>query len=184
MFRIFFWDILPCKMIVDRRFRGTYCLHHHPRRLLWTSYSPPWELGSLTDIDTFEAGRLRKLTRRFCSSQVNRNGCRIKTDVSKLYAVKEFLLIAYATVASTPACIAVLKTYLIFEISSSHGGEYDVQNCLLGCTAGMIIPDDGGSTHLWNVGRQSFYTAVHPRRQFWISNILSGNLLWDECGLL
>jgi hypothetical protein len=22
------------------------------------------------------------------------------------------------------------------------------------------LPDDGGSTHLWNVGRQSFYTAV------------------------
>jgi hypothetical protein len=45
----------------------------------------------------------------------------------------------------------------LFEISSSHGGEYDVQSCLL-------IPDDGGSTHLWNVGRQSFYTAVYPRR--------------------
>jgi hypothetical protein len=30
-----------------------------------------------------------------------------------------------------------------------------------------LIPDDGGSTHLWNVGRQSFYTAVHPRRQTW-----------------
>jgi hypothetical protein len=29
------------------------------------------------------------------------------------------------------------------EISSSHGGEYEVQNCLLGCTA-----DDGDSTHL------------------------------------
>jgi hypothetical protein len=41
------------------------------------------------------------------------------------------------------------------SISSSHGGEYDVQNCLLG----------GGSTHLWNVGRQLFYTAEHPRRQ-------------------
>jgi hypothetical protein len=26
-FRIFFWDVLPCKIIVDRRFRGTYCLH-------------------------------------------------------------------------------------------------------------------------------------------------------------
>jgi hypothetical protein len=25
------------------------------------------------------------------------------------------------------------------------------------------------STHLWNVGRQSFYTAVHPRRQLWTS---------------
>jgi hypothetical protein len=32
-----------------------------------------------------------------------------------------------------------------------------------------FIPDDGGSTHLWNVGRQSFYTAVHPRRQIWTS---------------
>jgi hypothetical protein len=31
------------------------------------------------------------------------------------------------------------------------------------------IPDDGGSTHLWNVGLQSFYKAVHPRRQFWTS---------------
>jgi hypothetical protein len=29
MFRIVFWDILPCKMIVDRRFRAVYCLHHH-----------------------------------------------------------------------------------------------------------------------------------------------------------
>jgi hypothetical protein len=27
MFRIVFWDILQCKMIVDRRFRGAYCLH-------------------------------------------------------------------------------------------------------------------------------------------------------------
>jgi hypothetical protein len=30
-------------------------------------------------------------------------------------------------------------------------------------------PDDEGSTHLWNVDRQLFYTAVHPRRQFWTS---------------
>jgi hypothetical protein len=27
--------------------------------------------------------------------------------------------------------------------------------------------DDGGSTYLWNVGKQLFYTAVHPRRQIW-----------------
>jgi hypothetical protein len=31
-FRIVFWDVLPCKIIVDRRFRGTYCLHHLKRR--------------------------------------------------------------------------------------------------------------------------------------------------------
>jgi hypothetical protein len=30
----------------------------------------------------------------------------------------------------------------------------------------LDVPDDGGSTHLLNVGRQLFYTAVHPRRQF------------------
>jgi hypothetical protein len=53
------------------------------------------------------------------------------------------------------------------EISSSHGGEYDVQNCLLGCTAVY----DGGSTYLWNIVRQLFYTAVHPRKKFWISCI-------------
>jgi hypothetical protein len=28
MFRAVFWVVLPCKMIVDRRFRGTCCLHH------------------------------------------------------------------------------------------------------------------------------------------------------------
>jgi hypothetical protein len=42
---------------------------------------------------------------------------------------------------------------------------WDILPCI------MIIPDDGGSTHLWNVGQQSFYTAVYPRRQLWTSNI-------------
>jgi hypothetical protein len=59
MFRAVFWVVLPCKMIVDRRFRGAYCLHDQV----------------LCDL---------------------------------------------------LACC---------EISSSHGGEYDVQSCLLGCTA-------------------------------------------------
>jgi hypothetical protein len=66
-FRFVFWDVLPCKIIVDRRFRDTCCLHNqrpddggitylwnggrqlfykavHPRRQIWTSYSPLWEL--------------------------------------------------------------------------------------------------------------------------------------------
>jgi hypothetical protein len=29
-----------------------------------------------------------------------------------------------------------------------------------------LSSDDGGSTYLCNVGRQLFYTAVHPRRKF------------------
>jgi hypothetical protein len=32
-------------------------------------------------------------------------------------------------------------------------------------SSGIYCRDDGGSTHLWNVGRQLLYTAVHPRRQ-------------------
>jgi hypothetical protein len=36
MFRVVFWDILSCKMIADRRFRGAYCLHHHPCLLGYT----------------------------------------------------------------------------------------------------------------------------------------------------
>jgi hypothetical protein len=45
-----------------------------------------------------------------------------------------------------------------------------------------VLPDDGGSTYLWNVGRQLFYMAVHPRRQFWTS-VLSWFfwLSWDSC---
>jgi hypothetical protein len=31
--------------------------------------------------------------------------------------------------------ISYITDVCIFEISSSHGGEYEVQNCLLGCTA-------------------------------------------------
>jgi hypothetical protein len=31
--------------------------------------------------------------------------------------------------------------YRLCEISSSHGGEYDVQSCLLGCTACKMIVD-------------------------------------------
>jgi hypothetical protein len=48
-----------------------------------------------------------------------------------------------------------------------------VRLMLCSATAGDIISnfthrrDDGGSTHLWNVGWQLFYTAVHPRRQIW-----------------
>jgi hypothetical protein len=48
-----------------------------------------------------------------------------------------------------------------------------------------VIPDDGDSTHLWNVGRQSFYTAVYPRRQLWtVLNCLSNYLLCRLGGLV
>jgi hypothetical protein len=35
--------------------------------------------------------------------------------------------------------------------------------------SGIITPDDGGSTHLWNVGRNYFTRQYIPRKQFWTS---------------
>jgi hypothetical protein len=40
------------------------------------------------------------------------------------------------------------------------------------------VPDDGGSTYLWNIGRKLFYTAVHPRRQFWTVELSSIRPIW------
>jgi hypothetical protein len=38
--------------------------------------------------------------------------------------------------------------------------EQATASCLMFRVVFWVIPDDGGSTHLWNVCRQSFYTAV------------------------
>jgi hypothetical protein len=51
----------------------------------------------------------------------------------------------------------------------------------------IIIPDDGGCTYLWNVGRQLFYTAVYPRKQFWTSYLPPWELEispWDKLSVL
>jgi hypothetical protein len=46
-----------------------------------------------------------------------------------------------------------------------------------------LSSDDGGSTHLWNVGRQLFYTAVYPRRQFWTTEtmVVVTKSLLEQC---
>jgi hypothetical protein len=79
-----------------------------------------------------------------------------------------------------------LRPRIVFlcEISSSHGGEYEVKNFFWDVLPCKIIvdrrfrgtcwlhhhrPDDEGSTYFWNFGRRLFYTAVHPRRQIWTS---------------
>jgi hypothetical protein len=50
-FRFVFWDVLPCKIIVDRRFRGTCYLHHqgddsssHLRKIINDVVQPRREL--------------------------------------------------------------------------------------------------------------------------------------------
>jgi hypothetical protein len=42
MFRTVFWDVLPCKIIVDQHIRGAYCLHHQGcvNPWWWRQYAP------------------------------------------------------------------------------------------------------------------------------------------------
>jgi hypothetical protein len=47
-FRIVFWDVLPRKIIVDRRFRGTCCLHHEGSYLMMEA-----ALTSETSVDNY-----------------------------------------------------------------------------------------------------------------------------------
>jgi hypothetical protein len=47
-FRFVFWDVLPCKIIAGRRFRGMCCLHHQgdrPGRALPPGKGPPVPIG-------------------------------------------------------------------------------------------------------------------------------------------
>jgi hypothetical protein len=46
----------------------------------------------------------------------------------------DFLYISVLFVVYLTALSVSETMYKVFEISSSHGGEYDVQNCLLGCS--------------------------------------------------
>jgi hypothetical protein len=48
-FRIVFWDVLPCKIIVYRRLRGTYCLHHQG----WWSLMMEAVRTSETSVDNY-----------------------------------------------------------------------------------------------------------------------------------
>jgi hypothetical protein len=78
-FRFVFWFVLPCKIILDRRLRGKCCLHDqgstylwnvgpqlfyaavHPRRQIWTSYSPPWELKISISLQVVKSANLKHL---------------------------------------------------------------------------------------------------------------------------
>jgi hypothetical protein len=227
-FRFVFWDVLPCKIIVDRRFRCTRCLHHvtalmmeaartsetsvdnyftrytsqktnlnfifaavrtwnlthrpddggstylwnvgrqlfytavHPRRQIWTLYSPPWGLEislialMMEAVRTSETSVDNYFTRQY-----------IPEEKSELYIRRRENLKSH----SSPWW----KQYVPLKRRSTiilHGSISQKTNLYFIFAAVRTWnlthrPDDGGSTYLWNVGRQLFYTAVHPRRQIW-----------------
>jgi hypothetical protein len=62
-----------------------------------------------------------------------------------------------------PQAPHILKTSVLETASLNRSELSSGLYCLvkwLSTDVSEVIPDDGGSTHLWNVGRQSFYTAV------------------------
>jgi hypothetical protein len=72
------------------------------------------------------------------------------------------------TLQATPVCPQIWQAFILYK--QYKGGtfwEISSPACCL-----HHSPEDGGSTHLWNVGRHSIKnTAVHPRR-FWASATL------------
>jgi hypothetical protein len=67
-------------------------------------------------------------------------------------------------------CYALLNNYEFDHSNNlSHMKFRFVDRRFRGTCCHHTRPDDGVSTYHWNVGRQLFYTAVYPRRQFWTS---------------
>jgi len=50
MFRIVFWDVLACKMIVDRRFRGAYCLHNQGWYIYTSNRKASWNTNQFYNL--------------------------------------------------------------------------------------------------------------------------------------
>jgi hypothetical protein len=123
-------------MIVDRRFRGAYCLHHQG----WISRG--------TERSRLYRCRVTRWTVVAGDDRLGTGQWECAGGGSSREREREVY-------RQLPLSTSSLDTYIT-----------SIFLCL-----GLFIPDDGGSTHLWNVGRQSFYTAVQPRRQLWTSDL-------------
>jgi hypothetical protein len=101
-FRFIFWDVLPCIIIVDRRFRGTCCLHHQGDRpllfiILHGSTSQKTNLNfSLYRISLFELYVPRTVKRSLVCPNVETFGDPCATALNYcLYGQKHSLLSYY-----------------------------------------------------------------------------------------
>jgi hypothetical protein len=140
MFRVVFWDILPCKMIVDKARRNP------PPKDSWYI----WPVV-ISRSHWYHPGLS---TRPFQGLNC--------IHLTSSPDIPLSLLLEPTTHCHwpVPSLSSLSKTGHL-----GTGLLYKPDPFVLG----SLIPDDGGSTHLWNVGRQSFYTAVYPRRQPWTS---------------
>jgi hypothetical protein len=110
-FRIVFWDVLPCKIIVDRRFRGTCCLHH---QVLWWSLIMEAARTSETSVDNY-------FTRQYIPEDNSENLC-VYGNCAKLLLIKTavFCNVARCEVSdilndvSEELTASIVKTTFIF----------------------------------------------------------------------
>jgi hypothetical protein len=202
MFRIVFWDVLWCKMIVDHRIHQTQIHGPANQRGHWdraTSeqheglcLSRSWKplIHSLKVRRNPPCPRSKLFQLSFSAPPLDPSS--LPDHISTILASTKALLRAelHPLDIILPHSHAIPLSFFYFEppthchwpfpsLSSltptGHPGPgllYNRNSFALG----SLIPDDGGSTHLWNVGRQSFYMAVHPRRQFWTSYSLPWEL--------
>jgi hypothetical protein len=82
MFRIVFWDVLQCKITVDRRFRGTYCLHNEGWSLkrrstisLHGSTSQKTILNDRTSFDEWSSRRIGLYRHRITQEHKDKHPC-------------------------------------------------------------------------------------------------------------
>jgi hypothetical protein len=171
MFRAVFWVVLPCKMIVDWRFRGTYCLHHQG----WVSRA--------TEGSRFYRCRVTRWSVVVGDDRLGTGQWQWAGGGSR--REREVYRQRMWSGCSEALSRASLKIGMASMLSGSGDGlvgglscpekdrctNYSCAGASILLLLGLLIPDDGGSTHLWNVSRQSFYTAVQPRRQLWTSRL-------------
>jgi hypothetical protein len=131
-FRFVFWDVLPCIIIVDQRFRGTCCLHD-PRRQIWTSYSPPWEL-EISHYSGWPATQPYSNRVPPCRKSVSVHAATPACTVQKLYKNVAMMM------RSSLRCSCILhmrkipnttgsKTLVIFRSKIKPGNSVDAAVC-------------------------------------------------------
>jgi hypothetical protein len=174
--RIVFWDVLPCKIIVDRRFRGVCCLHHiakdrHSvfmkfRIVLWEDNSERYKGRMSVFGDDVKWPVLLFWTLYivcFLKDLTNLKALKIttirRTDNLHRWIKSRRHLFCVTSQVLTAANMKIrafwdVAWFILAGVGRRCRGAYYL----------YIQDDDGGSTYVWNVGLVRDYTALHPRR--------------------
>jgi hypothetical protein len=158
-----FWDVASCSMVeIDWRFRNAYCQGNGPDD---GGYKHLWNVGQFlryyTHGSTSEKSYSYSLLWEFEISKLHGFITR-KVTINSEFDVR-FQVLTEASMKFRFVFWDVLPCKIIIN-RRFRGSTY------LWIRAMSNRPNDGGSTYLWNVGWQLFYTAVHPRRQIWTSS--------------